>query len=337
MSVITVTGPIEAGDLGITDIHEHILCDFSRNYEYDPLHPERKYSVVSFETIGTVNHNPLSIPDNLVLASESLAIQELTAYREAGGQTIVDLTTRELGRNPLALRRIAEQTGLHVVVCTGHYTRAYLPSSHATITVEEMVDNMTAEITEGIDGTGVRAGIIGELGTSDRIYPEEAKGLRAAARVNRALGAPVMVHTEPRSCRALEALEILRSEGADLRKVSICHMDSAFLEDSYFEAILATGAWIELDTFGENFCLHPNYGPSDLDRIKLLTRLIERGYTRQIMLGSDVCLKCRLHAYGGWGYDHLLTNVVPAMNRHGITHEHLNTLMVTNPKGYLDF
>jgi phosphotriesterase-related protein len=249
----------------------------------------------------------------------------------------VEVSTRELSRDPLGLRLISEATDLHIVACTGHYIHAFLPPIQAERSVEEIADNMSREVLAGIDDTGVRAGIIGELGTSERIYPEEERALQAAARVNRNLGAPLMVHTDPQNRMALEALDILRSAGADLTKVSICHMDSAFMEDAYLEDILATGAYIELDTFGENFCLHPNYGPSDLDRVKLLSRLIDRGYVSQIMLASDVCLKCRLHAYGGWGYDHLLTNAVPAMKRYGITDADLDTMFVNNPKKYLDF
>ncbi|KKK65964.1 hypothetical protein LCGC14_2968830, partial [marine sediment metagenome] len=75
------------------------------------------------------------------------------------------------------------------------------------------------------------------------------------------LGVPVIVHTDSKSRLALEALHLLSEAGADLSKVSICHLDSGFFEDQYYEDILKTGARIELDTFGENFCLHPNYGP----------------------------------------------------------------------------
>lgn len=337
MGVVTVRGTIDAADLGITDIHEHILCNFSNNYEPDPGHPELRYAHVTFDTIGLLTHNPLAIPDNLVLSDEQLAVRELKVYRDAGVKTIVDVTTIEIGRNPAALQRISEATGIHVVAGTGHYIHDFRLPAHENKSVEEIAERMTREIVEGIDDTGVRAGIIGELGTSEKIYPEEARGLRAAARVNKAIGVPLMVHTDPQNRMAIEALNILSTAGANPEKVSICHMDSAFLDEEYLAAILSTGAYIELDTFGENFCMHPNYGPSDLDRVKLLTRLIDQGHVGQIMLASDVCLKCRLHAYGGWGYDHLLTNVLPTMKRFGVTDTYLNTMLVQNPRRYLNF
>jgi len=179
--------------------------------------------------------------------------------------------------------------------------------------------------------------VIGEIGSSEQLYPGERKGLIAAARVNSMMGVPIIVHTEPKSLIAMEILDLLSSNGADLSKISLCHMDSDFMELEYHEGILRTGANIEFDTFGENFCLHPNYGPSDLDRIKRLCTLIEKGYVGQLMLGCDICLKCRLHAYGGWGYDHLICNVLPAMKRLGISEREIDTMLIQNPRGFLDF
>ncbi len=337
MKVRTVTGDVRPGDLGLTDIHEHILCDFSRNFEPDPAHPELRQAAVNLQTLGVLTHNPLAVPDNLVLSDESLAVEELAAYRRAGIGTVVDPTTEQMGRDPPALKRISEATGIHIVACTGQYIHSFLPAPLPQRTLEQLEETMTREISDGFGDTGVRAGLIGELGTSERIYPEEETALRAAARVNRALGVALMVHTDPRSRLAPAALGILKSAGADLGKVSVCHLDSAFFEPQHYEAILATGAYLEFDTFGENFCLHPNYGPSDLDRIKTLCRLLERGWLRRVLLGCDVCLKCRLHRYGGWGYDHLLTNVVPAMRRLGIGTAEIHTMLVENPAKYLAF
>ena len=105
-------------------------------------------------------------------------------------------------------------------------------------------------------------------------------------RVNRRTGVAVMVHTDPHARMALEALGVLESAGADLGRVSICHVDSAFLEEAYLDAVLATGASVELDTFGENFCLHPNYGPSDLDRIRLIGTNEEQA--RKLLEGTEL-------------------------------------------------
>jgi phosphotriesterase-related protein len=337
MKVRTVTGDVAPEDLGLTDIHEHILCDLSRNLEADPNHPERDGASVSIETLGIISHNPLAVRDNLVLSDEMLAVDELVAYRRAGIGTVVDVTTPELGRNVAALKRISQATGLRIVACTGSYIQAYHSPEMTALSVEEITECMRKEIEEGIGDTGVRPGIIGELGTSSKIHPDEQKVLIAAARLNRSLGVPLMVHTDPQSRMAPAALSILERAGADLGKVSICHLDSAFFEPDYYEEILATGTYIEFDTFGENFCLHPNYGPSDLDRVKALCRLLERGYARQILLGCDVCMKSRLHRYGGWGYDHLLTNVVPAMRRLGIGTAQLDTMLRDNPSEYLAF
>jgi phosphotriesterase-related protein len=335
MSVITVTGEISADKLGITDIHEHILCDFSKNHEPSGGHPDEEK--IEITNLGVVTDNPLAVKDNLVLSDVDLAIQELGHFGKAGGGTIVDLTTVEIGRNPSSLRRISFESGINIVTCTGHYIQSFQSPATRALSVEAQQEEMLKEIRQGIGDTDVRAGVIGEIGSSERLYPGERRGLIAAARVNSTVGVPVIVHTEPKSRLAMEILDLLSENGADLSKVSLCHMDSDFMELEYHEGILQTGANIEFDTFGENFCLHPNYGPSDLDRIKRLCTLIDKGYVSQLMLGCDICLKCRLHAYGGWGYDHLLSNVLPAMKRLGISEHEIEVMLVQNPREFLDF
>jgi phosphotriesterase-related protein len=337
MSVITVCGEISEKNLGITDIHEHILSDFSKNYEppeetMDHSEAEQK---VTLNNLGKVTLNPAAIKDNLILSDEQMAILELEEFRKAGGRTVVDPTTVDMGRDPLALRRIATAVNINIITSTGYYLHNYNPGKLKKMTSEVIEEEMSREIQEGIGDTGVRAGIIGEVGTSCRIFPTEKKVLVASARVNKKLGVPVMVHVDPQKRLAMEALDILSKHGANLKKVSICHMDSNFFEDEYYKAVLRRGAYIEFDTFGEHFCLHPNYGPSDLDRVKALIRLIEKGHVHSLMLGCDICLKCRLRRYGGWGYDHLLNNVVPAMKRLGVSETEINIMLIENPKKYL--
>lgn len=337
LSVLTVLGPVPQSALGWTDIHEHILCDLSRNAEPDPDRPGLLGSRVTLQSTGILTHNPLAMADNLVLSDERLAGEEIAACRGAGIAAIVDPTTREIGRDAPALRRIAGATGLHIVASTGRYVHCFLSEAARARPVEDIEEEMLREILEGIGGSGVRAGLIGELGTSECIHPGEERTLVAAARVNRRTGAPVMVHTDPHARMATAALGVLERAGADPGKVSICHVDSSFLEEEYIEAVLATGASVELDTFGENFCLHPGYGPSDLDRIRLLCRLLDAGHVRQVMLGCDLCMKSRLHAFGGWGYDHLTTNVLPAMRRLGIGAPDIEVMLRDNPARFLAF
>ncbi|UCF96173.1 MAG: hypothetical protein JSV89_13415 [Spirochaetaceae bacterium] len=333
--MVTVTGEVPSDQLGITDIHEHILCDFSKNHDPGAGHSDEEK--VGITNLGIVTNNPIAIRDNLILSDVDLAIYELGVFGKAGGRTVVDLTTVELGRNPSALREISLASGINIVTCTGHYIRTYQSPETRTMSVEALQEEMQREIGEGIGESGVKAGVIGEIGTSEQLYPEERRGLIAAARINSSAGVPVSVHTEPKVRLAMDIVDLLSKNGADLSKVSLCHMDSDFMDSRYHEGILKTGANIEFDTFGENFCLHPNYGPSDLDRIKGLCRLLDKGYVRQLMLGCDVCLKCRLHAYGGWGYDHLLTNVVPAMKRLGISDDEIEIMLLQNPREFLDF
>ena len=185
MAVVTVTGEIPAAELGITDIHEHILCDLSQNYEAPAvssgLSGDEK---VDMTTLGIVTNNPLALRDNLVLSDVDLAVDEILEFGRAGGKTIVEVTTSEFGRDPLALRQIARATGINIVAGTGHYIQAYHSPAVGSLSIEALAAEMTKAIREGIGNSGVRAGVIGEIGMSVEIHPDERKVLAAAARVN---------------------------------------------------------------------------------------------------------------------------------------------------------
>ena len=206
MAVVTVTGEIPPDQLGITDIHEHILCDFSKYY--DPNSDLSDEVRIDITTLGIVTNNPLAIKDNLILSDVDLATSELAEFGKAGGRTIVDLTTVELGRNPLALRKISLATGINIITCTGHYVRSYQSPDVSTMSVEALQEEMQKEIREGIGDSEVRAGVIGEIGTSEQLYPDELKGLIAAARANSSVGVPIVVHTEPKSRLAMDILDL---------------------------------------------------------------------------------------------------------------------------------
>jgi phosphotriesterase-related protein len=161
--------------------------------------------------------------------------------------------------------------------------------------------------------------------------------LIAAARVNKKLGVPIMVHTEPFVLLANEALKILHKNGADLNKVCICHLDLGEFNFNYCEKIIKTGAFIGFDTFGYvdqlTEIIRP---PSDNCRINNLLRLLERGYIKNLLIGNDVAFKHRLRKYGGYGYNHFLENILPLLRYEGVTEKEINTLIVENPIRYLN-
>jgi phosphotriesterase-related protein len=343
MAIITVNGLIEAGALGVTMPHEHIFCDYSNDYVEPPerikkIFQEQDISLengVTLKNYGWLMREPLWSIDNQILSDYEDAKEELAILKQAGVKSVIDPTNIGVGRNPAALRRLSNELDMHFITCTGYYRNKFHPPEVEQMTVEDIEAQMYQEVMVGIEGTDLRAGIMGELGTTGgNIFPRERKTLVAAGRVNKKTNAPIMVHTEGRREIVLEALKILQENGANLEKVNICHVNGA----SYWEDILKTGASIGMDCFGSTFNVDSELVilETDLKRIRDLKRVIDAGYARKVLIGNDVCMKMRLHKYGGWGYDHILTNLLPYLLKEGISEDQLNELLVESPKCFLD-
>src|SRR5262245_57780678 len=170
-TVTTVLGPVAADALGVTLPHEHVLWDMARTmYTPSPDPVERAAAEVplALDTLWRFRERPLEQRENLAQTDESVAARELTAYRAAGGGAIVDCTVRGLAPDPAGLARVARATGVHVVLGTGYYVSRTHPPDLAARPVEAIAEEFVRDLTEGIDGTGVRAGLIGELGIGGR-------------------------------------------------------------------------------------------------------------------------------------------------------------------------
>jgi phosphotriesterase-related protein len=343
MGVITVAGVIEAKKLGVTAAHEHIFCDYSKDYVEPPERIKKIFREqdidlehgVTLNNYGWLMREPLWSIDNQILSDFQDAKEELLILRKAGVRSVLDPTNIGVGRNPAALRRLSSELNMHFVTCTGYYRNKFHPPEVENLSIEEIEALMYQELMVGIGGTDIRAGVMGELGTTgEQIYPRERKVLVAAGRVNARTNAPIMIHTEGRREVVLEALAILKENGANLEKVHICHVNGA----SYWEDILKTGASIGMDCFGSNFNVDSELVilETDLKRIRDLKRVVDAGYARKVIVGNDVCMKMRLHKYGGWGYDHFITNLKPYMLKEGITEEQWHDLLVESPRCFLD-
>lgn len=343
MAVITVTGEISADELGVTLAHEHIISDTSKDYREPPESVKafmREYGIsleegVTLRNFGLLMREPQWSVDNQILSSYDDALEELAVAKRAGVRSVLDPTPIGLGRNPVALRDLSLALDMVIVTGTGYYRDKFHPPETATMTVEDIEEKMTRELMDGIDGTGVRAGVMGELGTTGgRIFPNEKKTLTAAGRVNRRTNVPIMIHTEGRREIIMEALGILEENGANLEKVHVCHV----CEAPYWKEIADTGASVGLDQFGSTFNVDSEVVmlPTDVERIRGLKRILDAGYGHKVLIGNDICMKMRLHKYGGWGYDHILTNLLPYMYKEGITDEQLHMLHVENPARFLD-
>ena len=344
MPVTTVQGPKESGELGVTTPHEHILIDLRNQFTYHPEATRTAYAEqkVNIRNLDVLSRDPYAVRDNLLMNDVRLAEAELLEFRKAGGDTVVDATSIGLGRDPEALFRISRATGLNVIAGCGYYTYDTHPRDMDARTVDQLAGEMLRDLTVGMQGTGIRAGVIGEIGTSVEIYPNEKKVLQAAAVAQRKTGAGLIVHTYPWGKRGLEALAILVGGGAEARKVSINHVDVE-LDLDYCASIAEAGAFFEFDNFGKEFFIDRRYRgfaggvfARDIERVKALGKLIAGGFLQRILMSCDVCLKTLLHRYGGWGYDHILSHIVPMMLDEGITRQQIDVILRENPRVFLD-
>jgi phosphotriesterase-related protein len=279
--------------------------------------------------------------DNLLLMDEGTQTEELRRFALAGGNTVVDATLPGIGRDPVALRRIAEKTGLNIIMGTGFYVGETHPDALAEMSDAQVAALMVRELEEGVDGTDIRAGYIGEIGISEIFDDKERKILRAAAIAQQKTGVAINVHINPWTVNGLEAADILLDAGVPASRICISHIDVENRED-YVRSLLEKGVFVEFDNFGKEYYIrrevrNSGYGcfVRDTERVTFLKKLIDMGYLDRILLACDVCLKNLLHKYGGWGYDHVLTNILPMMEDEGITPAQIQTLLVKNPADWL--
>ncbi len=341
MNIKTVLGEISREELGVVTTHEHVLLDLTAFFQNLPVDgiDDPATEKVTMDKLGILSRDCYALKDNLLLDSEELAIKELSFFKRAGGNTVVDASLDGIGRDPVALKRISEATGLNVIMGCGFYVGATHPEELSEMSERQIADIMVRELSDGIEG--IRAGYIGEIGISEIFDDKERRVLRAAAIASLDTGAAINVHINPWTTNGIEAADILLSAGVSPDRICISHIDVENREDYIFE-LLKKGVYVEFDNFGKEYYIrrevrNSGYGlfVHDTDRVALLKKLIDAGYLSQILLSCDLCLKNLTRTYGGWGYDHVLTNIVPMMEDEGITKEQINALLKVNPANWL--
>jgi len=201
---------------------------------------------------------------------------------------------------------------------------------------DSLVREIVREVTVGVGDTGVRAGLIGEIGNTWPWAENEKKVVRAAVEAQRQTGAPLMIHPGRDQAAPMQLVELIAKQGGDLRRTIMCHIERTIADERHLDDLAATGVWLEYDLFGmENsyYPYNPDFDmPNDAGRIAQILRLIARGHESQILMSHDIAYKSSLTKYGGYGYHHLLVNVVPRLRRKGIDDAGLRRLLVENPR-----
>jgi phosphotriesterase-related protein len=306
--VQTVLGRIDPAELGWTLPHEHTaiaLWHIANRWDYWELRRD-----------------------------EPVIVEELAAFRAAGGGALVDLTLDGVGRDPEWLVGLARATGLHIVMGSGWYRGAHYPAETAVDrrSVDSLADEIVRDAAVGVRDSGIRAGIIGEIGTDKPwLSAQEERVHRAAARAARRTGLAITTHAV-QSTVGLDQLMVFEAEGADLSRVVIGHADSNPSID-YHLAIAERGATVEFDFLGMSFTPLERHGEGRV--VDSVRELISRGHLERILLSQDVCHDSQLRRYGGNGYTYLADTFLPRLRAAGVSDAEVQAITVDNPRRLL--
>lgn len=294
---MTVCGPISPDDLGITQTHEHIWLNAYEHY--------KDY--------------------RFVLEDENTMIAELGEFRKRGGCSLVEVTTPEIGRDPKALRRISQKSGVNIIMGCGWYREFAYPPEVKEKSSRELAEDLIHEIENGVGDTGIRPGIIGEVGTGvGHILPAEERVFRAVVLAQQHTGLAITTHTTRWGTLALEQIAMLEEFGADLSRVIIGHLGDR-IGVRHLLPIAERGVYVEVDNIG-----YMDYQPEWV-RADNVAALVAEGFVEQILLSQDICLLSHLKYQGGNGYGYLLESFVPMLKERGVSDDDIHTMLVRNP------
>ncbi|GEQ61397.1 phosphotriesterase family protein [Vagococcus lutrae] len=286
---------------GITYMHEHTTIDLSRLKNIDDT--------------------------NLNCYDETVA--EYKKMYDKGVRNIVDVTNMDMRRNPLYVKRVAEETGMNIVQATGFYQDKFLPEFVTDYSIKQLTDFMVKEIREGIAETDIKAHIIGEIGTSKNIMmPREEKIFEASVLAHKETGVPITTHTTL-GTYGHEQVAFFKERGVDLSRVVIGHVDLTGDID-YILHMLDQGVYVEFDTVGKE-----NYQP-DLLRVEMLKEIEKRGYTDKVFLSMDITRKSNMEYMGGIGYSYLLDTFVPLALNNGVSQKFITKMLEDNPITFMN-
>lgn len=301
--VQTVLGPVDPAGLGMTLTHEHVVLEMWADDGHTHVGQLRDHAVLR---------------------------AELEAFAAAGGTCLVDQTPGGAGRDPLQLRRLSEETGVAIVTGCGWYTEPFYPpaANLARRSVADVAAELVAEIEDGLDGTGVRPGIIGEIGAGQGwVSPLEERVHRAAARAQVATGLPLATHTLHHAAGA-QQMQLFDEEGVDPSRVCVGHCDT-FPSRSYCEGVARWGGYVSLDNVGLQL------GEHEAAVRRLVLDLVEAGHVDRILLSQDVGQMPELRSRGGRGLTYVLERFLPALVEDGLDPAAVPRIVEDNPRRWL--
>lgn len=312
--VNTVLGPVDTENLGVTLVHEHLVWgpagwDKDSRYTFDYKTELEK------------------------------AVQRLTELKQYGVQTFVDPCCIETGRNPEYAAEVSERTGVHVIYATGVYTEEMgMPGHFRRMDVDDLADLFVRDLTEGMAGTGIKAGII-KCATSAPITEHEEKALRAAARAAKATNTRIITHTSGGGTYGDRQVEVFLEEGLPPHHFAIGHSDdNANLK--YHDSLLQQGCYVSFDRFGLEFT------QPDRLRIAALAGLLAIGWGNRLLLSHDsvACFLGRrfepppdfASRIANWHPSHIFKNILPALKAAGVSQQTIDGLIRDNPRRYFE-
>jgi phosphotriesterase-related protein len=307
--VQTVLGPLDDNRLGVTLSHEHV-----------------------FVFMGEDNHHYPWMFD--MDATRERAIQELSEAKAGGVDSLIDLTTPDLGRDVEFVRDVARASGVNVVVATGIWRD--VPRSFWSRDIDKIADIFVHEIEQGIGKTDIKAGVIKVANDAEGVTPEAERVLRGAARATRRTGCPISTHQWAPERVGMRQVEIFEDEGAPMDRVCIGHSPDTTDVD-YLESLLQRGVYLSMDRYpgGDG---RPNWQ----QRNATLKALIDRGWSHRLMLGHDyapapVSAGSKRPRTDGevTRYLFLATTALPALRQDGVPEETIDLMMREVPRRFL--
>jgi phosphotriesterase-related protein len=314
--VQTVQGPIAADELGVTLIHEHVrFRDEAVAAQWPDRYDEDAEMDAALEAVG--------------------------AAKARGVQTIVDPTAMFGGRDVRFMKRVAEQTGVRIVPCTGIYSYDYLPHYFQNRDADAMAEHFIGDLELGIQGSEIKAAFLKCAADAAGVTEGVERIHRAVARASVQTGAPIMAHSMPAVATAPRQLEIFEEEGVDLARVQLAHCGDTD-DVSYITSLLDRGVYVGLDRYGIEVVL-----PID-KRNATAAELLRRGHAERVMISQDFCATIdwfppeavevfvRDGAIRNWSMTLVFDEVLPALRAEGVVDDTVfQTIFVENPRRWL--